>query len=89
MEKLHIKNMVCPRCILAVQQILDKHNYDYKSVQLGEVELHESLDSEQKRVFEEEIKAIGFELIDDRKSRIITIREPSIDLFIAGSLNSF
>ena len=71
MEKLHIKNMVCPRCILAVQQILDKLKYNYKNVNLGEVEFHESLSPEQKDVFEKEIKAIGFELIDDRKSRMI------------------
>lgn len=71
MEKLHIKNMVCPRCILAIQQILDKFQFNYKHVNLGEVEFHESLSPEQKAVFEKEIKAIGFELIDDRKSRMI------------------
>ena len=38
-ERIYIKNMVCDRCILVVRQELDKLNMDYKSVQLGEVEL--------------------------------------------------
>jgi AraC-like DNA-binding protein len=71
MEKLHIKNMVCPRCILAVKQMLDKLQIKYVSVDLGVVELQEIITSELKDQFEKEITEIGFELIDDRKSRMI------------------
>ena len=69
--KASYKKHVCPRCILAVQQILGKFQFNYKNVNLGEVGFYESLSVEQKDLFEKEIKAIGFELIDDRKSRMI------------------
>jgi AraC-like DNA-binding protein len=71
MEKLHIKNMVCPRCISAVQQILDDLEIHYTSVNLGEIEMQEILSADKKEDFEKAITEIGFELIDDRKSRMI------------------
>lgn len=37
--KLFVKNMVCPRCIMSVEQILKENGLQPKSVQLGEVEL--------------------------------------------------
>jgi AraC family transcriptional regulator len=37
--KLTIKNMVCPRCITSVEQLLEKNNLQAKYVRLGEVEL--------------------------------------------------
>jgi len=35
--KLHIKNMVCNRCIIVVKSELEKLGLDYLSVDLGEV----------------------------------------------------
>lgn len=37
MVKLHIKNMVCNRCIIVVKSELEKLGLDYLSVDLGEV----------------------------------------------------
>ncbi len=34
---LHIKNMVCPRCLWAVEGIMDKLGIGYEKVSLGEV----------------------------------------------------
>lgn len=63
--------MVCPRCILAVQQILDKLDIGYNNVKLGEIDLKESIETKQRDQFEKDISTIGFSLIDDRKSRMI------------------
>lgn len=32
--RLHIKNMVCPRCILVVKQIFDDLELDYSQIRL-------------------------------------------------------
>lgn len=63
--------MVCDRCKTAVTSELNKHGIDFQHVELGEVVLKEkpaksSLDS-----FKNGIELLGFELIDDKKSKII------------------
>lgn len=62
--------MVCPRCISAVQQILDDLEMHYTPVNLGEIEMQEILSADKKEDSEKAITEIGFELIDDRKSRM-------------------
>ena len=39
MTTLFIKNMVCNRCIMVVQNELDKLDFDVKNIKLGEVML--------------------------------------------------
>lgn len=70
--KLFIRNMVCDRCRFAIQDVLDSMGVGYDSVSLGEADLgdHE-LDDTQLAGFRERIEALGFELISDRKSRLI------------------
>jgi AraC-like DNA-binding protein len=70
-KKLHIKNMVCPRCITAVKQILEGLNIPYHNVGLGEIDLKEVLGSEGKNSLNQALETVGFSLIDDRKSRLI------------------
>lgn len=67
----YIKHMVCRRCVMAVEDILDEMALPYARVDLGEV-LWQQLPGEQiMQVFEEKIRAKGFELVDGKKSRII------------------
>ncbi len=69
---LYIKNMVCARCKMVVKSGLEKLGLHPLHIGLGEVELaEESLDSSTLKKLLEELEAVGFELIDDRKSRII------------------
>jgi len=68
----YIKNMVCNRCVTAVQQVFEKINLHPEKVSLGEVTLKEENISEEKiKQLDTELQAIGFERIDDRKARII------------------
>ena len=46
--KLLIKNMVCPRCIIAVKEILEAEGVTLKSISLGEAETVEELSCEQR-----------------------------------------
>ncbi|MBS1665366.1 MAG: AraC family transcriptional regulator [Bacteroidetes bacterium] len=68
---LHIKNMVCDRCIMVVRQQLDSLNLDYKNVQLGLVELRSEPDPKQLDTIRQRLEANGFELLDDKKAQIV------------------
>lgn len=63
--------MVCNRCIMAVNTILEQQGLHPESVSLGEVTLAGKPDDAQLKALEKELNAIGFELIDDRRSRLI------------------
>lgn len=63
--------MVCNRCILVVQNELDKLGLEAKNIALGVVTLTEEPSVETKNIFEKELIKLGFELIDDKRSRII------------------
>lgn len=68
---LYIKNMVCDRCILAVRQQLDKLDLPYSHIQLGEVELSGSPSVAKIQALKEPLHALGFELLDDKKSTVV------------------
>lgn len=69
--KVYVKNMVCHRCILAVETILDNLNLNYKGVILGEIELQDTLKDDERNRLSQKLQQIGFELIDDKKHQVI------------------
>jgi len=72
MMTLHIKNMVCNRCKMVVNQELEKLGLHPEKVALGEVVLKEdNLSADQQKQIDDALLAVGFERIDDRKARII------------------
>jgi AraC family transcriptional regulator len=72
MTTFYIKNMVCNRCVLAVQQIFEKNNLHPAKISLGEVTLtDESVSEEHLKQLDTQLNALGFERIDDRKGRLI------------------
>ncbi|WP_430611771.1 helix-turn-helix domain-containing protein [Flavobacterium sp. JP2137] len=71
MSTLFIKNMVCNRCILVVQSEMDKLGLVVKNMTLGEVTLEEELTAQQRTALETALVPLGFQVIDDKKSRII------------------
>lgn len=69
---LYIKNMVCNRCLMVVKAELEKLGLHPVNMTLGEVALREEkLTSEQLMQVQEALNAVGFELIDDKKSKLI------------------
>ena len=73
---LTVKNMVCHRCVLAVEQILTKESIPFEKVTISQIQLHNELTEDQKRRLVKSFKSIGFELIDDRNSALIeTIKQ--------------
>lgn len=69
--KLYIKNMVCTRCKMVVKSELEKIGLHPISVELGEVELNDSIDTATINQIYDVLQKFGFALIDDKKSRLI------------------
>lgn len=69
--KIHIKNMVCNRCKMVVKSTLESSGLTPVSVELGEVEIQENSISEVRQQLEKNLHNVGFELLDDKKTRTI------------------
>ena len=63
--------MVCDRCKMAVTRELEKHKIPFQKVDLGEVVLSVNLNSINIQDFKRSIEPLGFELIDNKKSKVI------------------
>jgi AraC-like DNA-binding protein len=62
---------VCNRCIMVVKNELEKLCFQTLNISLGEVELKNDLTEIEKTNLDDHLKTFGFELIDDKKSRLI------------------
>lgn len=71
MPVVYIKNMVCPRCITAVRNEFEKIGVSPLEVKLGEVTLDNDLSLDEKSQIIHSLEKLGFEWMDDRKSKII------------------
>jgi AraC-like DNA-binding protein len=79
--KLYIKNMVCSRCKMVVKSELEKLGLHPVSVELGEVEIQENNIGHIKSDLLYNLQSLGFDLIDDKKSKTIEkIKSFIIDL---------
>src|SRR5688572_15397725 len=69
--KLYIKYMVSARCKMAVKEELKKLKLHFVVVDLGEVEIMETLSGEERAELKEGLLASGLELMDDKKAILI------------------
>ena len=73
--------MVCNRCKMVVKDELIKFGLHPKNIELGEVEVEEEINNENKNQLNTILQSFGFELIDDKKSRLIEkIKNTIVDL---------
>ena len=63
--------MVCDRCKWVVKTEIEKLGFKANVIDLGEIELETDIEPDQKKRIKEALEKFGFELIDDKKSRII------------------
>ncbi|MGM9701186.1 MAG: helix-turn-helix domain-containing protein [Prevotella sp.] len=79
MTILHIKNMVCPRCVMAVKEILDSFGFAVQQVTLGTAMIADTLSNEEKEAVADRLHTMGFELIaDPRLTLVENIRTATI-----------
>lgn len=69
---LHIRNMVCNRCIAAVEQVFEELKLKDVRVSMGVATIEEKqLTATKEAQLKAKLTALGFELIDDKKSKLI------------------
>ena len=68
---LHIKNMVCDRCIMVVRQQLENIGLNVNDVNLGSAEVQPDPDVEQLRLISSQLKLLGFEVLDNEKDQMV------------------
>ncbi len=71
MTPLFIKNMVCPRCIDTVRDIFNQLEIETSHIELGKVTTVNPVEDHQKQVLNDKLKSRGFELLEDKTSKII------------------
>lgn len=71
MTTLYIKNMVCPRCVSAVEHMLNGLGCRVRHVGLGEAIVDQKLTAPQHAALAEGLEHLGFELLEDRQSILV------------------
>lgn len=69
--KLYIKYMVSTRCKMVVKEELKKMGLHFIVVDLGEVDIMENINSEQREQLKKELLVSGLELMDDKRAVLI------------------
>jgi len=73
--------MVCSRCKMVVKSEFEKLGLQPTAVELGEVELNEEISDSQKEILLENLQSLGFDLIDDKKTKTVErIKNLIVDL---------
>ena len=68
---IYIKNMVCNRCIMVVQQELDKLKLVANTISLGEVSFSKEPSIKQSTQLRINLANVGFEVLDDSRKKLI------------------
>jgi AraC family transcriptional regulator len=87
-NKLFIKNMVCNRCVLTVENILRENQIPYNTVSLGEVDLGRNLSKKEIKSIQTSLHKVGFELIETRVNKIIEDIKQAVLEYINLGLDS-
>ena len=69
--QLRIKNMVCDRCKMAVEQVLKDAGLTPERIDLGEVWVSDVPTEAQLAQLKTRLEALGFELLDDQRQQMI------------------
>ena len=84
---LHIKNMVCDRCIRTVDSVFRAHGVTPLDVRLGVVETSAKISEQTLNTIEEDLEKEGFELLKDKEARVVElIRTLVVELIASGEI---
>lgn len=68
---LLVKNMVCNRCVMTVESILEKATIPFQKVVIGEIHLDGEITDTQRQLLQTGLEKVGFELIETHMSGLI------------------
>ncbi len=71
-KELHIKNMVCNRCIRVVTEEIEKLGFKINSIELGRVELSAYITAHDHESIKEALEHSGFEILNNSTAKIIS-----------------
>lgn len=85
---IYIKNMVCVRCKMAVQSVLEQLGIGYLTIELGRVKLAQDIGPEQMAELQPALQHYQLELMEDRR-KIITeqIKVLILEMFHMPEIN--
>jgi len=69
--KIAVKNMVCNRCIAAVESIFEDLGIKINQISLGEVETENEISDKQIETLNVKLKSTGFEILEDSSKKQI------------------
>jgi len=67
-ETFYIKNMVCPRCVMAVHELFEKFGAEVLNVELGKAEVR-GVEQISRQNLNEKLMELGFELLEGRDQK--------------------
>lgn len=70
-EVLLVKNMVCQRCVIAVEEVLKRSAIPFNKVITGEIHMEKRISQQQTHTLSADLASIGLELIDNRMGGMI------------------
>ncbi len=85
---LAVKNMVCNRCIGVLTRELQKEGFSVIKTKLGEVEIANHIGKEDLERIKKILKINGFELVEDRKQKVVEQIKTSVIELIHRNLEA-
>jgi YesN/AraC family two-component response regulator len=87
-KTIFIKNMVCQRCVMTVENILNDLGIPFNKVTLGKVDLLKKPANTELNNIQKELNHVGFELIDTRVNKIIEDVKQAVIEYLALGMDS-
>ena len=82
MTTLHIKNMVCDRCISTARRLLLEEGYTVSEVTLGKATVQEEAHEINMPRIQWQLRDLGFDLIYDRDEQMVALIKASVLAYI-------
>jgi len=84
-ETLYIKNMVCHRCTMMLESIIDRLQLPRANISMGQVMFAQPLSACQESKFDEQLQAVGFEMLTNKREQLVdAIKRGVIDYVNQG-----
>src|SRR5699024_10177289 len=68
---LQIKNVVCQRCVMSVNESLGRRDIPFKKDALGEAVLNKPLKESEFQKLQEEFRKVGFTILENKEEKIV------------------
>ena len=85
LSKLHIRGMVCYRCILVIRNELEESGINAVKIDLGEITVTATSQEIEHIRLDERLKMLGFEIMEDRNVKTVKEIKGLVDEVYSGN----